>query len=232
MRNSPTAKATSSPASCSASRHRNVVHRPGQDRSDACLPIEQIPGETYRHGDRIKVYITEVRKTTKGPQVMHLPHPSRLAEAAVRAGSARNSRRHRRDQGGGPRSGQPLQDRGRIPRSRTSTRSAPASAHGARGCRRSSGIEGREDRHRRVVARPGALRGQRPQPGQGRASVSSTETRRSARVVVPDHQLSLAIGKEGQNARLAAKTDRLEDRHQERVADGRAGGAGGPASLR
>ena len=39
--------------------------------------------------------------------------------------------------------------------------------------------------------------------------------RRSAAVVVPDYQLSLAIGKEGQNARLAAKADRLQDRYQE-----------------
>ena len=49
-------------------------------------------------------------------------------------------------------------------------------------------------RRRRAVALPGRSR-----------SRSSTATLRSARVVVPDYQLSLAIGKEGQNARLAAK---------------------------
>ena len=46
----------------------------------------------------------------------------------------------------------------------------------------------------RAVARPGSA-----------ASRSSTSAARSARVVVPDFQLSLAIGKEGQNARLAAR---------------------------
>jgi len=33
-------------------------------------PYEQAPGERYRHGDRIKCYISDVRKTTKGPQVI------------------------------------------------------------------------------------------------------------------------------------------------------------------
>lgn len=38
---------------------------------------------------------------------------------------------------------------------------------------------------------------------------------RTATVVVPDDQLSLAIGREGQNARLAANINRLADRYQE-----------------
>lgn len=33
-------------------------------------PYEQVPGEKYRHGERIKCYISDVRKTTKGPQVI------------------------------------------------------------------------------------------------------------------------------------------------------------------
>ena len=47
-------------------------------------------------------------------------------------------------------------------------------------------------------------------------SVAVREEGKACRVVVPDDQLSLAIGKEGQNARLAAKLT-LEDRHQARV---------------
>ena len=39
------------------------------------------------------------------------------------------------------------------------------------------------------------------------------ENLRAARVVVPDYQLSLAIGREGQNARLGRAADRLADRH-------------------
>ena len=38
---------------------------------EALLPqYEQVPGERYRHGERIKCYISDVRKTTKGPQVI------------------------------------------------------------------------------------------------------------------------------------------------------------------
>ena len=48
------------------------------------------------------------------------------------------------------------------------------------------------------------------------------ERAKTARVVVPDFQLSLAIGKEGQNARLAATSDRLAHRHPQR--------RGGPAA--
>ncbi len=40
-------------------------------RVEALLPpYEQVPGESYRHGERIKCYISDVRKTTKGPQVI------------------------------------------------------------------------------------------------------------------------------------------------------------------
>ena len=53
---------------------------------------------------------------------------------------------------------------------------------------------------------PADVRRARPVAGAGAvASRSSTPRPRSARVVVPDYQLSLAIGKEGQNARLAAR---------------------------
>ena len=53
---------------------------------------------------------------------------------------------------------------------------------------------------------PATFVGQRAVAGQGRSgSRSSTRQARAARVIVPDYQLSLAIGKEGQNARLAAR---------------------------
>jgi len=43
------------------------------------LPTEQIPGEQYSHGERIKAYIVEVKKTTKGPQILlSRTHPGLL----------------------------------------------------------------------------------------------------------------------------------------------------------
>ena len=87
-----------------------------------------------------------------------------------------------------------------------STPRAPASARWASGCatsrpsctaRRSTSSTGPRTRPRsspRRCRRPGSARWR-----------SSTSPTRSCRVVVPDYQLSLAIGKEGQNARLAAR---------------------------
>lgn len=49
-------------------------------KAEAILaPSEQINGETYRHGDRLKTYIIEVKKTTKGPQILvSRTHPGLL----------------------------------------------------------------------------------------------------------------------------------------------------------
>ncbi len=60
------------------SDHRNVLVDLG--RVEAILPpSEQMPKETYSHGARIKVYISEVRQTTKGPQVIvSRSHPGLL----------------------------------------------------------------------------------------------------------------------------------------------------------
>ena len=135
-------------------------------------------------------------------------HPVALApepgEEAVRAGGAGDRRRHGRDR---RRSlGRPAT----VPRSRYgprrpgSTPRARASGRWARGCARSwasctarrstssTGRRTRRVRRQRAVAGPGSRRGGRPDA-------------RAARVTVPDYQLSLAIGREGQNARLAAR---------------------------
>ena len=77
---------------------------------------------------------------------------------------------------------------------------------GDAGARRDERAGRREDRHHRLVGGPGDVRRQRPVPVEGRlGDACSTRATRTARVVVPDFQLSLAIGKEGQNARLAAR---------------------------
>ena len=55
-----------------------------------------------------------------------------------------------------------------------------------------------------MVVRPGGVHRQRLNPARV-ISVFTADGEKSARVIVPDNQLSLAIGKEGQNARLAAR---------------------------
>ena len=79
-------RATSSPASCSRPTTATTLLDLG--KVEALLPqAEQVPYERYEHGARLKAYIVEVRKTTKGPQiVVSRSHPGlvkRLFELEV-----------------------------------------------------------------------------------------------------------------------------------------------------
>lgn len=167
-------------------------------------PSEQIEGEEYNQGDRIKLYILEVKKTTKGPQIiLSRSHPGlvkRLFELEV------------------PEIQEGIVDLYAISReagSRTKiavfSRDENVDPVGA--CVGLNGI--------RVKAIVDELNGEKIDiiiweneidkfianslsPSKV-VKVEVAEGERSAIVVVPDYQLSLAIGKEGQNARLAAK---------------------------
>ena len=69
-------------------------------RVEALLPqAEQIAFERYDHGARIKVYIVEVRKTNKGPQIVVSRTPPCARRQTLRDRGARDRQRHRRDQG-------------------------------------------------------------------------------------------------------------------------------------
>ncbi len=114
------------------------------------------------------------------PRPAHLrqPHPQELPATPLRAGGARDPRRHRGDQGHRPRGGQPQQDR----RLQPAGRARPGRRHGrpARrprpGRRRRAGR--REDRRHPVVRRPGGVRRQRPAARP--RSWASRSTRRTA----------------------------------------------------
>jgi len=182
---------------------RNVIIDLG--RAEAILaPSEQVPGEEYKFNDRIKTYIIEVKKTTKGPQIMvSRTHPGlvkRLFELEVPEiyeGIVE------------------LKSISREPGSRTKvavySRDDNVDPVGA--CVGQKGT--------RVQAIVDELRGEKidiinwsSDPKEYISSslspakvirVDVNEEEKSAKVTVPDFQLSLAIGKEGQNARLAAK---------------------------
>lgn len=168
------------------------------------LPNEQIASEEYKQGDRIKAYITEVKKTTKGPQIfLSRTHPSlvkRLFELEV------------------PEIYDGIVDIFNISReagSRTkiAVYSTDSNVDPIGSCVGHEGV--------RVKAIVNELNGEKidiitweKNPEVFIANSLSPakvlkviihETEKSALVVVPDYQLSLAIGKEGQNARLAAK---------------------------
>ena len=60
----------------------------GAESTEAVLTMnEQVPGEELREGQMVKVYLVEVRRSTRGPGA-DLPHPPGPCEAAVRAGGA------------------------------------------------------------------------------------------------------------------------------------------------
>lgn len=174
-------------------------------KAEAMLgPNEQIPGELYRQGERMKAYIVEVRKTTKGPQIIvSRTHPGllkRLLELEVPEvhDGIVEIKALAREAGS---------------RSKIAVRSRDENVDPVGACVGPKGI--------RIQAIVNELRGEKidivrwdPEPENfianalSPASVISVETdeeNKIGRVVVPDYQLSLAIGKEGQNARLAAK---------------------------
>jgi N utilization substance protein A len=165
---------------------------------------EQIPRESCRQGERIKVYVMEVRDTPRGPQI----HVSRAHPGLVRALFEQEVPEIREGI-------VVIQNVAREPGARTKiavySRDRNVDPVGA--CVGPKGT--------RVQAVVDELRGEKvdivpwsPDPAQFVASalqpakvvrVEIDEDTKTARVVVPDNQLSLAIGREGQNARLAAK---------------------------
>jgi N utilization substance protein A len=173
---------------------------------EAQLPqVEQVPGETYQHGERLRCYVVNVRKGARGPVVtVSRSHPNlvrklfalevpEIADGTVQiAGIAREA--------------------GHRTKVAVHSTSPGVNAKGA--CIGPMGA--------RVRAVMAELHGEKidivdwsEDPAQyvghalSPARVTSVEVvdpeARSARVVVPDYQLSLAIGREGQNARLAAR---------------------------
>ncbi len=172
---------------------------------EALLPqAEQVPSEPYRHGERLKAYITEVRKGTKGPQiVVSRSHPGLLKslfalevpeieEGIVEIKAVSREPGHR---------------------SKIAVQSNEPGVDPVGAC-----VGPKGSRVRMVV---NELRGEKIdvvpwsedpaefvanalQPAKVKEVRCDADTQ-TALVVVPDYQLSLAIGKEGQNARLAAR---------------------------
>ncbi|MEA0554489.1 transcription termination factor NusA [Lysinibacillus irui] len=177
----------------------------GLGKVEAALPInEQIQGESYHPHDRIKVYITKVERTTRGPQVIvSRTHPGllrRLFEMEVPEiyEGIVEIKSIAREAG----------DRSKISVYAHNEEVDPVgSCVGAKGARvqtivnelngeKIDIVEWSEDP---VVFVANAL-----SPSKV-LDVQVNEEEKSTTVVVPDYQLSLAIGKRGQNARLAAK---------------------------
>lgn len=182
---------------------RNIIVQMG--KMDAILaPNEQIAGEVYNFMQRLKVYVLEVKQTPKGPQIyVSRTHPElvkRLFEQEVPEvhDGIVEIKSIAREAG----------SRTKIAvYSKNENVDALGACVGQNGCRvnvivnelggeKIDVINWSEDPKEFIAA---AL-----SPSKVVAVVINEEEQ-SAKIVVPDHQLSLAIGKEGQNARLSAK---------------------------
>ena len=182
---------------------RNVFVNIG--KIEALLPAsEQVPTEPYRFNDRIKVYILEVRRTPKGPQVIiSRTHPSlirRLFELEVPEihDGIVTLKSVAREAG----------SRSKIAVSSSEDKVDPVGACvGHRGSRVQAVVNELYDEKIDIVRwheEPARFIGESLSPAKV-LSVEVNDETKSAFVIVPDNQLSLAIGKAGQNVRLAAR---------------------------
>jgi N utilization substance protein A len=172
---------------------------------EALLPqAEQVPSEPYRNGERLKAYITEVRRGVKGPQiVVSRTHPGllkRLFEMEVPEieDGVVEIKAVAREPG----------HRSKIAVWSNEPAVDPVGACvGPKGSRvRNVVTELRGEKIDVVPWSPDAaeLVANALQPAKVTRVIVDPDSQ-TAQVVVPDYQLSLAIGKEGQNARLAAR---------------------------
>lgn len=165
---------------------------------------EQIPGEEYYFGQRIKTYIIEVKRTTKGPQIMlSRSHPGfvkRLFELEVPEifEGVVQIKSISREAG----------SRTKIAVMSVDENVDPVGScvghKGERVSRIVDSINGEKIDIIKYSENPAEYISSALSPSKV-VSADINEEEKSAKVVVPDYQLSLAIGKEGQNARLAAK---------------------------
>jgi len=168
-------------------------------------PEEQVPGEDYAHGKRIRVYVTNVSKGTKGPQVtVSRTHPGLvrklfalevpdIAEGVVEIVSVAREAGHRTK----------IAVRAKDP-----AINAKGACIGELGQRVRAVQAELNDEKIDIVDYSEDLTEfvtQALSPAKASSAFIINAEERQVRVLVPDFQLSLAIGKEGQNARLAAK---------------------------
>ncbi len=175
-------------------------------RLEAILPPqEQVPGEEYTHGARLRSYVVRVVKGARGPSVtLSRTHPNlvrklfelevpEIADGSVEIAAIAREAGHRTKIA--VRSLRPgLNAKGAcIGPMGGRVRSVMAELHGEK----IDIVDWSDD--------PAELVGNALSPARVNKVEVVDAAARSARVTVPDYQLSLAIGKEGQNARLAAR---------------------------
>jgi N utilization substance protein A len=168
-------------------------------------PAEQVPGERYQHGERLRCLVVQVHRGLRGPQItVSRTHPNlvkklfamevpEIADGTVEICALAREAGHRTKI---------------AVASKSATVRAKGACIGPLGARARAVMNELHGEKIDIVdwhSDPKRFLAEALQP----AKVTSVEivdaAARAARVVVPDYQLSLAIGREGQNARLAAR---------------------------
>lgn len=174
-------------------------------KAEALLPVnEKMPSDQFKHGDRVKAFITKVEKTTKGPQiVLSRTHPGllkRLFELEVPEiyDGVVEIKSVAREAG----------DRSKIAVYSANPDVDPVGACvGPKGTRVQTIVDELNGEKIDIVQwsnDPTVYVANALSPSKV-VHVDVNEEEKMTQVIVPDFQLSLAIGKRGQNARLAAK---------------------------
>lgn len=183
---------------------RNVMVDVG-DLEAVLPPHEQVPGEVYRHGERIRCFVVDVSRGSKGPSItLSRTHPGlvrklfelevpEVADGSVDIAAIAREAGHRTKL---------------AVEATTDGLNAKGACIGPMGQRVRAVMSELQGEKIDIVdysEDPVTFIAAALSPARvSSVEVVSDETK-TARVVVPDYQLSLAIGKEGQNARLAAR---------------------------
>jgi transcription termination/antitermination protein NusA len=173
---------------------------------EGILPLsEQVPGERYLHGERLRCYVVSVKRGPKGPQVsLSRTHPNlvrtlfkfevpEIADGTVEIAALAREAGHRTK----------IAVHSRVPG--VNAKGACIGPMGARVRAVMTELRGEKIDIVDYADDPAVFVAAALSPARVQSVEIVDAGARAARVIVPDYQLSLAIGKEGQNARLAAK---------------------------
>ncbi len=175
-------------------------------RTEGRIPAqEQVPGEIYKHGDRIKCFVVEVKQGLKGPEIMlSRSHPA-LVKALFAFEVPEINDRIVEIMAVAREAGHRTKIAVKSHRAGVSPKGSLIGAMGSRARAVMDELHGEKIDILDWSADPAVFVAHALAPAKV-VSVEITDLAgRCAKVVVPDYQLSLAIGKDGQNARLAAR---------------------------
>ncbi len=166
---------------------------------------EQVPGESYVHGQRLRCYVMSVVRGLRGPQItLSRTHPNlvrklfalevpEIADGSVEITAVAREAGHRSK----------IAVRPTV--TNVNAKGACIGPNGARVRAVMSELNGEKIDIIDDAEDPATFVGNALSPARALSVTVVDPVAKAARVIVPDYQLSLAIGKEGQNARLAAR---------------------------